>query len=87
MFPFSFTLPSAIFGSLCEKSIPLSECTASSFYIELELSSLGNFFVDSAAVQSAFGAVTVSDIYYNDKCAVLPPDLHGLLMSSTGERL
>ena len=87
VFPFSFTLPSAIFGSLCEKSIPLSECTASSFYIELELASLGNFFCDSGGVASAFGAVTVSDIYYNAKCAVLPPDVHGLLMSSTGGKV
>lgn len=86
-FSFSFTLPSAIFGSLCEKSIPLSECTASSFYIELELNSLGNMVVNNDAIVSAYGACTVSDIYYNAKCAVLPPDVHGLLMSSTGGKI
>ena len=85
--PFSFTLPSAIFGSLCEKSIPLSECTASSFYIELELSSLGNMVADNAGVPSIWGAITVSDVFYNAKCAVLPPDVHGLLMSSTGGKI
>lgn len=85
--PFSFTLPSAIFGSLCEKSIPLSECTASSFYIELELASLGNWFADNGAAASVYGACTISDVYYNAKCAVLPPDVHSLLMSSTGGKI
>lgn len=85
--PFSFTLPSAIFGSLCEKSIPLSECTASSFYIELELNSLGNWFADNGGVPSVYGACTISDVYYNAKCAVLPPDVHGLLMASCGGKI
>ena len=87
-YPFSFTLPSAIFGSLCEKSIPLSECTASSFYIELELSSIGNMFVDSGVPGATiYTGATISDVYYNAKCAVLPPDVHGLLMSSTGGKI
>jgi len=86
-FAFSFTLPSAIFGSLCEKSIPLSECTASSFYIELELSSQGNWFADNSAQPTVYGACTISDVYYNAKCAVLPPDVHSLLMSSTGGKI
>lgn len=86
-FPFSFTLPSALFGSLCEKSIPLSECTASSFYIELELTALGNWFADTGAGITPYGACTISDVYYNAKCAVLPPDVHSLLMSSTGGKI
>ncbi len=42
---------------------------------------------NDVAVAFDYGVCTVSDIYYNAKCAVLPPDVHALLMSSTGGKI
>jgi len=55
---FSFVLPSAIFGSMAGKAIPLGACNASSFYIELELETLTNMFAYTTGA-AALTAVSV----------------------------
>lgn len=77
---FCFQLPSALFGSMATKAIPLGACNASSFYIELEIASLANMFVYSAAAITT--ACTITDLVINTKVAQLPADVNAALMGS-----
>lgn len=85
-YDFSFMLPSAIFGSMAGKAIPLGACSASSFYIELELETQSNMFVDTGTA-SAISAVSINDVVFNAKVAVLPNDINNLLMESVLNRV
>jgi len=80
-FDFAFQLPSALFGSMATKAIPLGACSASSFYIELEIAPLNNMFVLQANAP-VLGACTISDLVLNTKVAQLPADIHNALMGS-----
>lgn len=81
--PFSFCLPSGIFGSLATKALPLGECKASSFFIELEVNTTNNMIASTTATAAVPSAVSISEIYYNAKVAILPPDVHATLMATT----
>ena len=78
---FCFQLPSALFGSMATKAIPLGACSASSFYIELEISSLNNMFVLTAGAP-ALTLCTIADLVINTKVAQLPADVNNALMAS-----
>ena len=80
-FDFCFQLPSALFGSMATKAIPLGACSASSFYIELEIASMNNMFVLSAGAP-ALTLCTITDLVINTKVAQLPADVNNALMSS-----
>lgn len=86
-YDFSFMLPSGIFGSMAGKAIPLGACSASSFYIELELETQNNIFADTTGTAAALSAVTISDVVFNAKVAVLPDDINNLLMASVMNRI
>ncbi len=86
VFDFSFMLPSAIFGSMAGKAIPLGACNASSFYIELELETAANMFAYTSGA-AAVSLVTVSDVVFNAKVAVLPDDVNSILMNSVMNRI
>ena len=78
---FCFQLPSALFGSMATKAIPLGACSASSFYIELEIASMNNMFVLSAGAPN-LSLCTISDLVINTKVAQLPADVNNALMGS-----
>jgi hypothetical protein len=80
-FDFCFQLPSALFGSMATKAIPLGACSASSFYIELEIASMNNMFVLSAGAPT-LTLCTITDLVINTKVAQLPADVNNALMSS-----
>jgi hypothetical protein len=87
-YDFAFPLPSAVFGTLATKAIPIGLCGSSSLYIELELASPNVAFVGemvggvpSTALISAF---TVQNIYYNAKITTLPSDVNNALLETTG---
>ena len=80
-YDFCFQLPSALFGSMATKAIPLGACSASSFYIELEIASLNNMFVQQGAA-TVFSLCTVTDLVLNTKVAQLPADVNNALMAS-----
>lgn len=84
--PFSFCLPSGIFGSLATKALPLGECRASSFFIELEVNSANNM-VAATTAGAVISNVAITDVYYNAKVAILPPDVDRALIASTGGRI
>jgi hypothetical protein len=86
IFDFCFVLPSAIFGSMAGKAIPLGACNASSFYIELELETQNNMFAYTSGA-AALTLVSVSDVVFNAKVAVLPEDVNNMLMSSVMNRI
>jgi hypothetical protein len=86
-FDFSFILPSAIFGTMAGKAIPLGACQASSFYIELELETLNNMFSTFLSAPTLTGGATVSDVVFNAKVSVLPDDVNNLLMESVMNRV
>jgi len=85
-FDFCFQLPSAIFGSMATKAIPLGACGASSFYIELEISSTNNMFAASAGAP-VLAACTVTDLVLNTKVAQLPADVNNALMASVNNSI
>ena len=80
-YDFCFQLPSALFGSMATKAIPLGACSASSFYIELEIASVANMFVEQGGA-TVFTLCTISDLVLNTKVAQLPADVNNALMSS-----
>lgn len=83
----NFCLPSALFGSLSSKALPISLLGASSLYIELELAPLNVAIVSRKTANANVGTVnnyTLSDIYYNAKTAILPQEVENALLSSTG---
>jgi hypothetical protein len=87
-YDFAFPLPSAIFGTLSTKALPIGLCSASSLYIELELASPNVAFVGemiAAAVSTAnIVSFTVQNIYYNTKITTLPTDVNNALLETTG---
>jgi hypothetical protein len=87
LYDFSFVIPSALFGSLSQKALPLSLLGASSLYIEFELAPINVAFVQQLSVSTANGTLnsyTVSDIYYNTKVSILPLEIEQALIQSTG---
>jgi hypothetical protein len=66
---------------MATKAIPLGACSASSFYIELEIASKENMFVLSAGAP-VLTLCTVSDLVINTKVAQLPADVNNALMAS-----
>jgi hypothetical protein len=86
-FDFSFMLPSAIFGSMAGKAIPLGACNASSFYIELEIETQNNIFISTTAQAAVLSAISLSDVVFNAKVAVLPDDVNKMLMDSVMNRI
>jgi hypothetical protein len=88
-YDFSFMLPSAIFGSMAGKAIPLGACSASSFYIELELETASNMLCATVNANSAgdLTVITVNNIVFNAKVAVLPDDVNSILMNSVMNRI
>ena len=96
-FDFSFMLPSGIFGSMAGKAIPLGACSASSFYIELELETASNMFcaidnTGTGANPNVFAdftttVVAVNNVVFNAKVAVLPDDVNNMLMNSVMNRI
>jgi hypothetical protein len=83
---FSIMIPSAIFGSLATKALPLGLLNSSSLYLELELASVSQAFVTESATV-AFSKFTVSDIYYNAKMTVIPEDVNNALIETLGNRV
>jgi len=81
---FAFVIPSAILGCLGSKALPLGLMGASSIYLELELEAAGVALYAQDASIVAFNSFTVSDIYYNAKCVMLPSDVENLIIQSTG---
>ena len=69
------------------KAIPLGACSASSFYIELELETQNNIFADTTGTLAVLSAITISDVVFNAKVAVLPDDINNLLMASVMNRI
>jgi hypothetical protein len=87
-FDFSFMLPSAIFGSMATKALPLGACNASSFYIELELETQVNMFCATDNTNNpAPTSANVTDVVFNTKVAILPDDVNNLLMASVQNRI
>jgi hypothetical protein len=96
-FDFSFMLPSGIFGSMAGKAIPLGACSASSFYIEIELETASNMFcaidnTGNGANPNVFAdftttVVAVNNVVFNAKVAVLPDDVNSMLMNSVMNRI
>lgn len=87
-YDFSFMLPSAIFGSMAGKAIPLGACNSASFYIELELETMNNMVCATNNTNNpAPTLITVQDVVFNAKVAVLPDDINNLLMSSVMNRI
>lgn len=83
---FTIIIPSALFGSLATKALPLGLMNSSSMYLELELAPMSQAFVtESASV--VFNSYTVSDIYYNAKICTLPDDINNALIVSLGNRV
>ena len=65
---FTFVLPSSLLGLLAQKALPLSLCTASSIYLELELESASQVFIGSESTDlQSINSYTLSNIYYNAK--------------------
>jgi len=83
---FSFCLPSSILGSLCSKALPLHEMGASSLYLELELNDANNMIASTTA-GSVMTSATFSELYYNAKVSLLPPDIDHALIASLGGRI
>lgn len=81
---FTFTIPSALLGSLAQKALPLGEMSSSSIYLELELGSFASCFIKNATGTATGGTYTVSDIYYNAKVSTLDGDVNRLLLATTG---
>jgi hypothetical protein len=85
---FAFPLPSAIFGTLSSKALPIGLCGASSLYIELELASPNVAFVGEMIVATPSTAsivsFTVQNIFYNTKITTLPSDVNNALLETTG---
>jgi hypothetical protein len=94
-YDFSFMLPSAIFGSMAGKAIPLGACSASSFYIELELETTSNMVALTANPDAGGGVfpdlsgtiALVNNVVFNAKVAVLPDDVNNILMNSVMNRI
>ena len=89
LFDFNFVLPSALLGSLASKALPLSLLGASSLYIELELASPNQAFVQqycdaSGTALGTINSFTVQDIYYNAKITNLPSEVESAILESTG---
>jgi hypothetical protein len=87
-YDFSFPLPSAVFGTLASKALPIGLCGTSSLYIELELTSPNVAFVGETIVAATSSATivsfTVQNIYYNTKITTLPSDINNALLETTG---
>jgi hypothetical protein len=87
-YDFAFPLPSAVFGTLATKAIPIGLCGSSSLYIELELASPNVAFVGEVvggvASTALISAFTVQNIYYNAKITTLPSDVNNALLETTG---
>ena len=66
---------------MATKAIPLGACSASSFYIELEIASKENMWVTQADAP-VLGACTITDLVINTKVAQLPADVNNALMSA-----
>jgi hypothetical protein len=87
-FDFSFMLPSAIFGSMAAKAIPLGACNASSFYIELELEQLNHMFCATNNTSNPQPtSASINNVVFNAKVAVLPQDVNDMLMNSVMNRI
>ena len=83
---FSIVIPSAIFGSLATKALPLGLMNASSIYIELELAPANVAFCSEGA-DVTINSYTVQDIYYNAKIATLPADVDAALVQTLGNHI
>lgn len=87
LFEINMVIPSAVFGSLASKALPISLLGASSLYLELELAPLNQVFVQQLAAATSNGTLnsyTIQDIYFNAKTAILPIDVEQALIASTG---
>jgi hypothetical protein len=78
---FTFTIPSALLGSLAQKAIPLGQMSSSSLYLELELAPFTHSFIRTG--NATGGTYSVSDIYYNAKVSTLDGDINRLLLNTT----
>lgn len=86
LFEVNIVLPSALLGSLCSKCLPISLLGSSSLYLELELATLNQIFVQQKIAAGSNGTInsyTIQDIYYNAKTAILPMDVEQALIGST----
>jgi hypothetical protein len=82
-YDFSFTLPSAILGSLATKALPTGLMGASSIYLELELDSATTAFYSKGGTVS-INSFTVENVYFNAKSVKLPSEINNLIIQSTG---
>jgi hypothetical protein len=79
---FTFVIPSAILGSLATKALPLGLMGASSLYIEITLENATVPFASN--VNFTLNSYTLSEIYLNCKCSMLPTDVESAIIRSTG---
>jgi hypothetical protein len=99
VYPFAFTLPVSLLGSLQEKALPIGMMNASNLYLELEIDTMSRIFtgrqdnnVIGGIISPATGAptytsITLSDIYYNAKISLLGAEYDNLLRSALGQNI